>query len=337
MSKGDNRLKVLYIIDILKNKSDEDHYVKTSEIIEALEAKNLSADRKSIYSYIESLIDHGMEIEKSKRGYRLVNRNFELAELKMLVDALGAFKTVPQKKTQDIIRKLGLLTSEYNRSQLSRQVFLENRIKSDNNSVIYNIDAIEEAINRNKRITFNYYRTVLKFGDEEKIKRVIKKDENGDNKLYRQSPFALLWKNENYYLVTFDSRTKDKRTFRVDRMLNVMLTGEKREGNRYFSRFDFAKYANKTFSMFNGEEYDVVLKVKNELIGVIIDRFGNNNIGLYRDDDDHFICTVTIIKSDLFFAWLSGFGRDIELKSPNKLRKEYSDYLKELLSMYKKK
>ena len=183
MSKGDNRLKVLYIIDELKNKSDDNHYIKTSELIAALNEKDLNADRKSVYSYVESLMDYGMNIEKSKLGYKLLSRDFELAELKMLVDALSASRFIPAKKTQDIIKKLESMTSEYNRTQLNRQVYIENAVKSDNWSVIYSIDAIHNAISTNKQISFNYLNTVLDFCSEEKIQRVYRTDEKGEPKI----------------------------------------------------------------------------------------------------------------------------------------------------------
>lgn len=336
MSKGDNRLKILYIIDELKNKSDENHYVKTSELIASLNAKNLSADRKSVYSYIESLIDYGMNIEKSKKGYKLLSRDFELAELKMLVDALGASRCIPAKKTQDIIRKLEGLTSEYNRSQLHRQIYLENAVKSDNWSVIYSIDAIHNAIALNKQISFNYLNTVLDFGTEDKLQKKPKTDENDEPKLYIQSPYALLWKNENYYMLSYDKESLQRKTFRVDRMVNVSVLKTKRDGGKYFAKFDTAKYANTAFSMFSGESADVVLRVKNDLIGVIFDRFGNE-AGIYKDDEEHFLCTVSVQKSIMFFSWLCGFGNGIELKSPRNIRKEYTEYLESLLDVYKKK
>lgn len=334
MSKGDNRLKVLYIIDELKNKSDDNHYIKTSELIAALNEKDLNADRKSVYSYVESLMDYGMNIEKSKLGYKLLSRDFELAELKMLVDALSASRFIPAKKTQDIIKKLESMTSEYNRTQLNRQVYIENAVKSDNWSVIYSIDAIHNAISTNKQISFNYLNTVLDFCSEEKIQRVYRTDEKGEPKIYRQSPYALLWKNENYYMLSFDSDLCRKKTFRVDRMVNVDILKAKREGAKYFLKFDTAKYANTAFSMFGGENADIVLRVKNDLAGVIIDRFGND-IGIYKDDNEHFLCTVNIQKSKMFFSWISGFGDGIELKSPRSIRKEYTDYLRSLLDIYK--
>ena len=334
MSKGDNRLKILYIIDELKNKSDENNYVKTTELINALNENGLNADRKSIYSYIESLIEYGMDIEKSKRGYRLMEREFELAELKMLVDALSASRFSPTKKTHSIIAKLEEMTSEFNRSQLNRQVYLENAVKSDNSSIIYSIDAIHNAISSNRQISFHYLNTVMDYDGEKKYKTVLKKDESGDDKLYLQSPYALLWKNENYYMLSYDKESSRRKTFRVDRMVDVSVLKTKREGGKYFAKFDTAKYANTAFSMFGGDNIDVVLRVRNDLIGVILDRFGSD-VGIYRDDDEHFLCTVCVQKSNMFFSWVSGFADGIELKSPKGVRREYIHYLDSLLKAYR--
>ena len=335
MSKGDNRLKILYIIDELKNKSDENHYIKTSEIIEELNNRGLTADRKSIYNYIESLIEYGMDIEKSKKGYKLVSRTLELAELKMIADALGASRCISPKKTKDIVRKLGKITSEYNRSKLDRQVYIEDMVKSSNSSVIYNIDAIYNAVSMNKKISFNYLKTTVDFDEKEKIHKDIKRNAKNEPIVYVQSPYALLWKNENYYLLAYDSDIQGEKTFRVDRMLNVETLRNKRDGERYFTDFDTSEFVNTAFSMFGGEYTRIELKVKKELIGVILDRFGND-MEIYEDKNDSscFLCNPCIQKSNLFFSWISGFGNGIELRKPENLRSEYLKYLENIIKVY---
>ncbi len=330
MSKGDNRLKIMYIIKELTNKSDENHYVKTSDLITLLSEKNFSADRKSIYGYIDTLIEYGFDIDKSKRGYRLMSRHLELAELKMLVDVLSASKSIPPKKSKDIIHKLECMTSEYNRSQLNRQVYMENTVKSENFSIIYSIDAIYSAIAKNRKITFNYYEYQLDWDSDDKAKQVLKKDENGNVKVYTQSPYALVWKNENYYLMTYDGNSKSNHTFRVDRMHNVKETRSRRDGEEFFAKIDISRFANTAFSMFSGEPSNIVLRVDNSMLGVIVDRFGSKAC-LQKDDAQHFLCSVDIQVSDQFFGWLSSFGTKIQLTAPQSLCNEYKTYLTRIL------
>lgn len=343
MSKGDNRLKILYVLDELKENSkiktqdDEDRFMSANCLIKLLEDKHsLTADRKSVYNYINSLVKYGYDIENTRRGYYLrLDDEFELAELKMIVDALSASRFISAKKTRAIISKMQKLTIEGADSLINRQVYLEDSVKSENFSIIYSVDAIHKGIVSNRKISFRYQKTVLDFDSPEKLSVSYKKTENGDDKTYIESPFALIWKNEYYYLICFDSETQKERTFRVDKMKDVIcLDGEPREGGKYFENTHFEKYANTAFSMFGGEDANIVLKVNNDLAGVIADRFGRK-ISVYHDDDSGFFrCSVTVQKSKQFFAWLSGFGKDIKLIFPKEIRDEYLDYIKELAASY---
>ena len=342
MSKGDNRLKILFVLDELKENSklktqeDEDRFMSANSLIKLLEDKySLSADRKSVYNYIKSLVKYGYEIENTRKGYYMIlNEDFELAELKMIVDALSASRFISADKTKKIIKKLQNLTTEGSDSLVNRQVYLEDAVKGDNKAVIYSIDAIHRAIVGHKKISFHYQKTVVDFALTEKLTSVNKTSEDGADRLYVQSPFALVWKNEYYYVICFDSDTQKERTFRVDRMKDVTCLDESRDGGRYFADTHFEKYADTAFSMFGGEDINIVLRVNNELASVIADRFGKN-ISIYHDDDPGFFrCSVTVQKSPQFFAWLSGFGKDVKLIFPKEVCDEYKEYLRELISTY---
>ena len=343
MSKGDNRLKILYVLDELKENSkvrledDEDRFMSASVLIKLLEDKHqLTADRKSIYNYISSLEDYGYDIENTRKGYYLkLDDDLELAELKMIADALSASRFISADKTRKIIRKLQKLSVTGADSLLDRQIYLEDTVKGDNNHVIYSIDYIHKAIIDNKKISFNYQKTVVQYDTAEKLTQVFKTTESGIDKLYIQSPYALIWKNEYYYLICFDTDTQKEKTFRVDRMKNVrILDCESRDGADHFKNTHFEKYADTAFSMFVGDDVNIVLRVKNELAGVIADRFGKK-INIYHDDDPAFFrCSVSVQKSPQFFAWLSGFGSDLKLTFPKDIRDEYRDYLKKLVSSY---
>lgn len=352
MAKGDNRLKILYVLDELKsnsktkNGSEDNRFLSANSLINILNDKyNLKADRKSVYNYIESLIKYGYDIEKSRRGYFLREHYhgyeeddaFELAELKMIVDALSASRFISVKKTLSIINKLKRLIEEGGDSLQNRQVYQEQAIKSDNSSVIYSIDAIHTAILTDKTISFKYQKMTVNFDlPVGKLKPETKKDEENQDKLYVQSPYALVWKNEYYYVICYDSQTKAAKTFRVDRMKDVTVSEtEAREGNKYFEEISITEYANTAFSMYGGETVGIVLRVKQELAGVIADRFGKD-IGIYHDDDnDFFRCTVNVQKSPQFYSWLSGFGSDIQLVFPKEIRADYMTYIDRLLEAYR--
>ncbi len=353
MSKGDNRLKILYVIDELKQNSktksfdDPTRYLSASRLIEILDEKyGLSADRKSVYNYIESLTKYGFDIQKSRRGYYLCehydssksDEEFELAELKMIVDALASSRFISAQKTRTIIEKLRHLTSEGADSLRNRQVYLEKSVKSDNFSVIYSIDAIHSAIIQNKKIRFKYQKTIVNFDlPSGRLVSENKLGPDGEDKIYFQSPYALVWKNEYYYLICYDSETRSPKTFRVDRMKDVIvMEDQEREGGKYFGEISINEYANTAFSMYGGETINIVLKVNKELAGVIADRFGKD-MSIYHDDDPHFFrCSVNVQKSNQFYSWLSGFGTDMELIFPKDIKDEYVSYLESLVSLYKK-
>ena len=299
MSKGDNRLKILYILDELKqnsrkNADNEENFLSATELIDTLNEKyHLNADRKSVYSYIESLIKFGYDIKKSRKGYYLVEHyykdeadaKFELPEIKMIVDALSSSRFISAKKTNSIIQKLAGLTDTNGNQLEQRKLYLERAIKSDNNSVIYNIDSIYSAIINNEQISFKYQKMEIDFNSpDEKLVAVTKTDDDDKEKLYVQSPYALIWKNEYYYLLCYDSESNSPKTFRVDKMKDVEpLDKIKREGSKFFEEINISEYANTAFSMYGGETINVILRVKKSLAGVIADRFGKK-INIYHDD-----------------------------------------------------
>lgn len=320
------KLKILYILQILLEKSDEKHPVTTKELIGELEAYGIQAERKSIYDDIGALGDFGVDIIKVAEkpgGYYVASRDFELAELKLLVDAVQASKFITPKKSQELIHKLEKLTSRENAKQLNRQVVVTNRSKAVNEKIYYNIDMIYTAIHRGVKIRFQYFTW--------SIEKEMELKKNGE--FYKVSPFLLSWDDENYYLIAYDGEAGIIKHFRVDKMLRISLSGEAGEGKELFENFDVGEYSKRTFSMFAGEEETVTLVCKNAYIGVMIDRFGKE-VSVRRRDEDTFFLRTTIAVSGQFFGWLSGLGANVKIQSPQAVVEKYQKYLQEILQNY---
>lgn len=320
------KLKLLYITQYLLEQTDEDHAVTTQDIITYLEANDISAERKSIYSDIDLLIDFGLDIIKVKErpgGYYLASRQFELAELKLLVDAVQASKFITSKKSGELIGKLETLCSKAQAKQLHRQVVVTNRTKAVNESIYYNVDMIYNAIAANSKIRFQYF--------EWSVDKEMKLRRGGE--FYEASPWLLSWDDENYYLIAHDDRSGEIRHYRVDKMLKLDLLHIPREGQEQFSDFDVAGYSKKTFGMFAGEEETVSLRCDSSLTGVIIDRFGKD-VSMRRLDDTHIRARVNVAVSRQFFGWLAGLGTSIQIDSPDHVAAAYRAYLRNILDSF---
>ena len=320
------RLRTLYVMQILLRYSDENHSISSNEIVRHLKDYGVSAERKAIYTDIDILVKFGLDIETIPNvGYYVNSRQFELAELKLLVDAVQSSKFITQKASRNLIRKLESLTSEQNAVQLQRQVFIRNRLKSGNTSIYYNVDKIHEAISQDRQISFKYCQWTTK-------KRLSMKK---DGALYIVSPWALTWSSENYYLVGCieTDEVAEVRHFRVDKMKNIALLEADRIGREVFEGFDLPAFAKKTFGMYGGHDYMVTLNCSNDLVGVIIDRFGRE-VPIIPDGEDRFETKVLVAVSPQFFGWITGIGSGVRIAGPNEVVREYYEYLRELMGQY---
>jgi len=320
MAKGSNqKLKLYYLMKILLEKTDENHGMSMPEIMDALEAYEVTAERKSIYSDIFELQKFGIEVDGERIGkkfeYKVIQRQFELAELKLLVDSIQASKFITAKKTKEMIAKLETLCSEHEAKMLQRQVYVQGRIKAMNESIFYNVDNIYSAISENKKIKFQYYNW--------NIKKEMELRKNGE--FYVISPWALTWDDENYYMIGFDSEAQTIKHYRVDKMLKISTVEEKREGKDSFKTFDGAQYAKKNFGMYSGEEEDVKIQFKNSMVGIFIDRFGKDII-IKPVDNDTSETRVKVCVSNQFFGWIFGLGDGVTITGPenvvNQMKKE---------------
>ena len=325
MAKSTNqKLKLFYILQILKENTDEEHVLSTQDIIRKLSENDIKAERKSIYSDMECLIDYGYDIILKKgrtgSGYYLASREFELAELKLLVDAVQASRFVTAKKSRELIHKLETLVSRYQAGQLQRQVYVAGRVKTENERIYYNVDTIYKAIEDNVKISFTYL--------EWDLKKELTAKRRGEK--YEASPWALIWEDENYYLAAYDSQAGQLKHYRVDKMGDVSLLGKARDGREQFEKINPAEYTKHTFGMFGGKEEMVTLRFENRLVGVVLDRFGKDT-DLRKGEDGSFTVRIQAAVSGQFFGWLAGLGSGAKIVAPGEIRERYVDWLKAVI------
>lgn len=319
------KLKLLCLCRLLWERTDEDHPMTVPELIQGLEEWDIKAERKSIYDDMEALRVFGLDVQNRKGkdpGWFLGERPFQLAELKLLVDAVQSSRFISQRKSGDLIGKLESLASRHQARQLQRQVYVDRRAKTMNESVYYTIDKLHSAIANHRSVSFKYFEyNVLK-------ERVFRRE----GKRYDVSPAGLIWNNENYYLAGYDHRYQEMRHYRVDKMAELAVTCLPLEG--VAGDFDIASYAQKHFGMFSGKEGLVSLRCDNRLVGVVLDRFGREVI-LVPDGEAHFTVTVQAVVSPQFLGWVFGLGAGVEIKAPHWARDMLRRQLEAVAAHYK--
>lgn len=329
MAKSCNQKeKILFLMKLFQEETDALHPLSRKQLEDKLGEYGIHTERKSLYNDIETLKRFGMDIEYKKErpeGYYLADHEFELPELKLLVDAVQSSRFITEKKSNTLIRKIEGMTSKYEAKQLQRQVVVANRIKAMNESIYYNIDKIHSAIASNQQLLFKYFEWTI----EKKTR--LKRDGNP----YQVSPWALTWDDENYYLIGYDVDAGILKHFRVDKMLEIDILEEPRAGKEEFKRFDLAHYAKKTFGMFGGEEETLRIRFHNKYIGVVVDRFGKD-VPVRPDGENHFIARVEVAVSEQFFGWLTGLGKDVKILFPEHVADMYLELLREITGVYGK-
>lgn len=328
MPKGSNQKFKLYrLAQIMQEQTDDEHYITMPEIMDGLAKYDVTADRKSVYNDLRDLSVLGIDVEGEPVGnryhYHVVNRAFELPELKLLVDAIQSSKFITEKKSNALIKKLETLVSKYDAQKLQRQVFVSGRIKTMNESIYYTVDAIHKAISENKKIKFQYYQW--------NVKKEMELRHNGA--WYHISPWGLSWDDENYYLVGYDSDAEQIKHYRVDKMLHIKTSEEVREGKEHFQKLDLAAYAKKSFGMFGGKEQTVKLLVSNHLSGVIIDRFGKD-VMMIPADEEHFTVNVNVYVSRQFLGWVFSLGEGIQIIGSEEVVKQMKAEAERMIKQY---
>ncbi|MGN0385133.1 MAG: helix-turn-helix transcriptional regulator [Lachnospiraceae bacterium] len=326
MSRGTNqKFKFTYLMKIMQEKTDDEHSLTMPQIMEELEKYDVTAERKSIYTDFQDMTEKfGVEIIKEQIGretyYHVGSREFELAEVKLLIDAIQSSKFITQTKSRELIAKIKSFVSEHQAKQLQRQVYINDRVKTMNESVYYNVDDIHTAINQNKKIRFKYYKWDIN-------KKLVPRH-NGD--WFVVSPWALTWDDENYYLVAFDDLDHKIKHYRVDKMMHISIEEEKRNGKEAFKNFDMAEYSKATFGMFRGQKARVKIQFANYMCGVFIDRFGKD-ISFRPIDDEHSELQVDVNVSPQFFGWIFSLGKDVKVVGPDEVVEQMREAAKGFL------
>lgn len=324
MARGENqKLKLLYLKQFFEEKTDEDHPATMPEILAYLHARGVEAERKSIYTDLDALSDFGMDVRKDERGksYQWFDREFELPEVKLIIDSVASSKFLSEKKSDALIKKLGTLCSEHQRKELRRQVRVMGRAKSMNNSVLINVDQLHAAIAANTTVRFKYFHYNVK------MERVY----SHKGEVYEVSPWALLYDNDNYYLYAFVDG--EFRNYRVDRMASVEQGTNERQGKEAFEKKDMPAFSKSTFGMFNGQEERVEMVFHNRMMDVVIDKFGKE-VWLEKVDEWHFKISVPVAVSPQFFAWVFGLGNYVTITGPEHVKQQMKDMLEDVRKRY---
>lgn len=326
MSRGTNqKFKFTYLMKIMLEKTDDEHALTMPMIMEELEKYGVSAERKSIYVDFADMTERfGIEIIKEQIGretyYHVGSREFELAEVKLLVDAIQSSRFITQTKSRELIAKIKGFVSEYQGKTLQRQVYINDRVKSMNESVFYNVDEVYTAINENKKIRFKYYKWDIN-------KKLVARH---GGEWFVLSPWGLTWVDENYYMIAFDEWDGKVKSYRVDKMMRISITDEERTGKKEFREYDISNISKATFGMYGGRKKQVKIRFENSMCGVFLDRFGKD-VMFHPVDETHSEFYVDINVSQHFYGWLLGLGSKVKLVGPGDVVNEFKNYLAEYM------
>lgn len=317
------RLRVLLVMEVLFERTDEEHGISMGEIIEWLAEHGVRGNRKSVYEDIHALQEYGLCVEYSPedKTYHLMERAMELPELKLLVDAIHASKFITRKRTDQMISHVMDMASAFQRGALKREIYSE-KPKSPSATGFYSMDTLHQAMASNCQVAFHY--GAWNLNKELEYKH--------DGALYQVSPWLMVWAEENYYLVAYDSQAAQIKHFRVDKISDVELLEEKRTGKQEFEKLDTTNYSTNHFGMYGGELKRVTVQFENRFIGVVLDRFGTD-IQIVRVDENYFKAALPVVVSGQFFGWLFALGSQVKILS-EEVAKEYQEYLQKVLAIY---
>lgn len=320
-----NKLRPLFVLKILYEYTDDEHFVTIAQVLQILhDDYNIESYRKTVKEDIDLLMDAGYDIEfvkSSQNKYHIISRDFDVAELKMLIDAVASSKFISKTKSRELTEKLSKLAGPYSSKELTRNIDVERRIKGDTTKLFLVVDTINTAINQKKKIAFKYFSF--------NIKKEKKAKHNGE--IYRFSPYRLVWNGDYYYVVGFSEKYQDVGSFRIDRICDVPTILEE-ETTPIPKEFDINVFLNSMFRMYNGERVTVELICHNSVIDTILDKFGES-ITIFAYDMDNFKVIVNAAISHVFFSWIFGFGGKVKINGPKNVKDAYAKMVREAYVM----
>ena len=315
--------KILYLMKAFLEQTDEKHPMTAKELGAYLEKFGISAERKTIYDDIDTLRLFGMDIGHRRErpaGFYLAKRDFDMADLKLLADMIQSSRYISEKKAEDLIGKLEKLVSVHEAKQLQRPIYLEKRARSMKDSVYTHVNEIQTAIYENKQISFQYYQWTA----AKKI-QLLKSGQR-----YHVSPWGLIWKDGNYYLIAIDESNRMVKHFRADKMLKIRKEKEERTGSEMFRGIDIGEFASRMFPLFGSRDESVTLEFENHFIGDVIDTFGED-VRIVQKDSEHFHVLLRVRADSRFYGWAAGMGPGVRIVSPEKAQQGYKKFLKNAL------
>lgn len=325
------KIKLLVLADIFKQYSDEDHILNSADIIDKLEEAGITAERKSLYSDISILREYGMDIINAttpKKGFFLGSRDFELAEVRLLSDAVRAADFITPAKTRSLLIKIGKFASQYQEKKLKEQLYIDEKSKCSNEEIYYSIDALDNAIKSNRKVTLQYSKRVL--GEKYTARK--------ESRSFTLSPYALIWSNDHYYLICNNAKYDNLMHLRIDRIHSVEITDDLvrpfQEVCNYKNFFNVADYANKVFNMYSGETETVELLCDGSILEQILDRFGENVHLMKGENDNSFKVRFTAAINEGLVSYIMQFGASARVVFPEKLQGMVIERAKEICNAY---
>lgn len=316
MKENCQKIKLLKLMELLCQETDEQHPLGTNEICERIEALGITCERRTVKKDIDTLNAFGYEIMSTQKvhqkAYYVEDRNFSLPELRILIDAVEAASFITDQKTDLLIKKIASLAGNHRAEILQNNIKCFNMRKHKNEGIFYAIDAIDEALRLKQKVSFYY------FDLNENHERVYRKNK----KRYVTDPIALVYNEDNYYLVCYTEKYHSFTNYRVDRMEKVLTEIEPICAEAMEQNLDTAEYTEQVFRMFNGKQEKVTLVFDDSLINVVFDKFGEN-IEMKRIDEHTCSVKLMVRVSPTFFGWLFQFGEKMQIKTPKKLIREY--------------
>lgn len=322
------KMKLLVLLDTLRMYSDEDNPMSTNEIIDRLAEKGIEATRKAVYEDVRELNAFGYEVLSTRAKsnmYYVVDRKFDEAELRILLDAVASASFISEKKTKELTEKIASLAGAYKAQVLKKNVVYSDAVKHSNEKVYYAVDAVDKAIAEKKKIEFKY------FDLDARGQRKYRKD----GEKYVVNPVSLIFNENKYYMTGYNDKYLNLANYRIDKMDGVKVTDEDITEADCVKDFNANKHRKQAFSMYIGELQKVTFLVRESKLNVIYDRFGEDTkFTRNMREPNTYSFKATVQVSPSFFAWCASLGTDLEIAAPEQVVFDYKKFLSDILERY---